>query len=414
MTLHIPLWKRLAGFGLLPAIAAVSPLLVLPVVSRTAGPDGWASAIAGEAIGTFAAIAIAYGWTTIGPALVSIAGTDERRGRLYREALVVRCLTALIALPALATICAIVASPGHEWLAMLMGLQGALIAMSFTWFSVGVGDPRSILIFDAIPRLVVAAAASLTILQVGVVEVYPLSGIAVTVVGTTIYSVGVLRRFPAPWPRIRELPGLFRSTASVALNDAALGAYSAVPAPLVNVASPGIAAAGFASADKMLKLGQFLPLTLANALQSWTGELHGAPRARRVRISLAMHVGFGSVGWLVLGLAGPWASLVLFGQAAAATLDVTLALGLAFAMYCIRTSMTRHLLFPDGQSRAVMTATLVATALGLPSMLGLAMLFGPLGAAIGFALTETLATVPLVGRCRRALRDLDRQEAIHP
>ncbi|MDR7185318.1 PST family polysaccharide transporter [Microbacterium trichothecenolyticum] len=404
MAPHSPLWRRLLGFTLLPAIAAVSPLLVLPVLSRIAGPDGWASAIAGESVGTFAAIAIAYGWTTIGPALVSVALDDPHRGRLYRDALVVRLLTAVVALPITALICALVASPGYEWLAVLMGLQGALIAMSFTWFAVGVGDPKAIMLYDAVPRVLVAIIAAVAIAQLGIVELYPVGGILVTLIGTTAYTVRLLKLYPSDWPSLRELPGLFRLGAPVALNDAALGAYSSVPTPLVNVTSPGAAAAGFASADKLLKLGQFLPLTLANALQSWTGEVNGPARARRVGLAVWAHAIFGVLGWIVLGLAGPWVSGILFGANAAATPAVCIALGLAFAMYSTRTSMTRHLLFPTGQARAVMTATLIATAAGVPAMIGLTVLLGPFGAALGYATTETIATVLLIRRSSRGLK----------
>ena len=73
MTAVPSLRRRLLGFMLLPAIAALSPIIALPVVVRIAGDAGWASAIAGESIGTFAAIAIGWGWATIGPALISIA-----------------------------------------------------------------------------------------------------------------------------------------------------------------------------------------------------------------------------------------------------------------------------------------------------------------------------------------------------
>lgn len=406
----MPLSRRLLGFALLPAIAAVSPLLVLPAVSRTAGPDGWASAIAGESVGTFAAIAIAYGWTTIGPSLVAIAPDTATRGRLYRDALVVRAVTGIVALPILAAICWWVSSPGFEWLAVLMGVQGALIALSFTWFAVGVGDPRAIMIYDAVPRLLVAVVAMLAIVQFGVVELYPALGITVTLVGTTLYTVRLLRHYPSDWPTARELPALFRVGAPVALNDAALGAYSSVPTPLVNIVTPGVPAAGFASADKLLKLGQFLPLTLANALQTWTAEVPGAARARRLRIALVAHGGFGVLGWLVLGLLGPWVSLVLFGAEAATTMPVCFALGLAFAMYSLRTSMTRHLIFPTGGAHAVMVATLTATVVGVPAMIGLASLIGPLGAALGYAFTETVATGILIPRSIRALNRVAAEE----
>lgn len=402
-----PLWRRLLGFTLLPAIAAISPLLVLPVVSRIAGPAGWASAVAGEAVGTVAAIAIGYGWSAIGPALVSIAHDGERRGAIYRESLVVRTAIALPVLPILGVVCWLVASPGSEWLSVLMGVQGALIALSFAWFSAGMGDPRSIVVYDAIPRLVMTVVAAAVILLTGVVELYPLAGIAVTLIGTGLFTVRTLRHLPAPWPRRNELRGLFRSGLPVALNDAALGGYSSLPAPLVNVTAPTLPSAGFASADKMLKLGQFLPLTLANALQAWIGEAHGPHRRRRIRAALSAHGGFGLLGGVLLAVLGSWASLILFGEEAQADTGVLIAFGLTFALFSLRTSMTRHVLFPAGESHAVMRATLIATAVGAPTMIVLALLAGPVGAAWGYALTEAGATVLLARGTVEAVRRLD-------
>ncbi|MFZ8528390.1 hypothetical protein ACO1NJ_13775, partial [Staphylococcus aureus] len=79
------LHRRLLGFMLLPAVAALSPIIARPVVTRNAGSAGWGSAISGENIGTFIAIAIGWGWTTIGPALISLAADDDERARIYRE-----------------------------------------------------------------------------------------------------------------------------------------------------------------------------------------------------------------------------------------------------------------------------------------------------------------------------------------
>lgn len=404
------IYRRLAGFTMLPAIAAISPLLVLPVVSRAAPAEGWASALAGESVGTFAAIAIAYGWTTIGPALVAIAPDDHERGALYRQALVVRLLVACVALPILVLICTLVASDGYELLAALMGVQGALIALSFTWFAVGIGTPGSIAFYDSIPRVLMAALAAVVILQTGVIEFYPIAGIAVTVVGTTWYTVNVLRRYPGAWPRMRSVPSLFRVGAPVALNDAALGAYSAVPTPLVNVTSPGLAAAGFASGDKLAKLGQFLPLTLANALQTWTAEVYGAARERRLKLALSAHTVFGMIGALGLGLLGPFATLVLFGPSADAGFEIMIPLGVAFGFFSIRTSMTRHVLFPAGKSVTVMRATLLGTLVGVPAMVLLAIPFGAVGVATGYALTELIPTLVLIAPCRGAVQTLSAQE----
>ena len=390
--------RRLLGFMLLPAIAALSPIVALPVVVRIAGDAGWASAIAGESIGTFAAIAIGWGWATIGPALISIAADDDERARLYRESIVVRLLIAVVALPALGVVCWFIASPGSEWLTILMGAQGALIALSFTWFSAGVGDPRTIVIFDAVPRLVANIAAAGLVLVTGVVVLYPVAGIAVTLIGTGIFTIRLLRRHPGPW--------LLRSTLPVALNDAGLSGYSSVPAPVVNVTSPASAAAGYATADKMLKLGQFIPMTLANALQSWIGEAHGAHRGRRMGIALLLAAGTGLLGWAGLALVGPWLTSAYLGAAAGAPFDILLVMGLVFFFFSVRTAVARLILFPAGQAGPVMRATLIATVLGIPLMIGLGIAWGPVGAALGYAFTEGAATLLLARRCLRVLREL--------
>ncbi|MDT0115761.1 MULTISPECIES: lipopolysaccharide biosynthesis protein [Microbacterium] len=397
--------RRLLGFLLVPAIAALSPIIALPAVTQIAGPGGWASAIAGESIGTFAAIAIGWGWATVGPALISIAGNDDERARLYRESLIVRLSISILALPALAVICWLIATPGAEWLTILMGMQGALIALSFTWFSAGVGDPRTIVIFDAAPRLLANLAAAALVLATGVVVLYPLAGILVTLVGTSIFTMRLLRRHPGPWPRPRDLPRLLRSNLAVALNDAGLSGYSSVPAPVVNVTAMPTAASGYATADKMLKLGQFIPMTLANALQAWIGEAHGPHRARRMTVAIGLATATGLLGWAGLALVGPWLTSVYL-PAAPAPFDILLVMGLVFFFFSVRTAVARLVLFPAGQAAAVMRATLIATVLGIPLMIGLGIAWGPVGAALGYAFTEGAAALLLTRRCLRVLRDL--------
>lgn len=397
--------RRLLGFLLVPAIAALSPLIALPAVVQIAGASGWSSAIAGEAVGTFIAIAIGWGWATIGPALISIAADDDERARLYRESIAVRLLISIVALPALGIICWLIASPGSEWLTVLMGAQGALIALSFTWFCAGVGDPRTIVIYDAAPRLLANLAAAGLVLLTGSVVLYPLAGIAVTLIGTALFTWRLLHRHPGPWPRPRDMPRLLRSNLSVALNDAGLSGYSSVPAPVVNVTAAPAAAGGFATADKMLKLGQFIPMTLANALQAWIGEAHGPHRSRRMGLALLLASATGMIGWAGLAFVGPWLTGT-FLPAAPAPFELLVVMGLVFFFFSVRTAVARLILFPAGQATAVMRATLIATAIGIPLMIGLGIAWGPVGAALGYAFTEGAATLLLTRRCFRVLHDL--------
>ncbi|WP_152659421.1 lipopolysaccharide biosynthesis protein [Demequina salsinemoris] len=413
---EMALWRSLVGFSAIPALGALSPLVALPVVARAAGPSGWSSAIAGESVGTFAAILLAYGWTTVGPARVAQA-PPVARARLYRESLVIRGLMAIPVFPALIGACLVVATDGYELLTVLMGIQGALIALSFAWFAVGVNDPGSIARLDAVPRVLGALVAAGLVAATGVIAIYPILGILVTLLGTIVYTRRILRALPGSWPSFQNLPAVLRSTSVVVVNDMALGSYAAVPVPLVNTTTSvsAAAASAYASADKMVKLGQFLPLTLSNALQSWTAADGGEARAKRVRQAIIAHATLGIAGWAFLVLCGPWASRLLFGEQGAEDSALLCVLGIAFAAFSIRTSLTRHLLFPCGEVRIVAAATLAGSALGVPLMIGLAPSIGTLGVAVGYTATEVLSTaIPLVRAvsCMRRIAELPTEGSV--
>ena len=400
------LTARFAGFALLPILSAVSPLVVLPALSRSVEPAGWASALTGETVGTFAAIVIAWGWTNMGPARVAVAADRTTQGRLYRESLAVRGLLALVVLPLLAVLVALIAADGYRALAVLMAVQGSVISLSFTWFAVGRGDPRSIVMLDALPRMAVAVGAALTIATTGAVLIYPLAGLAVTVAGTAVYSLRILRQCPAPWPRLSELRGLFRQTSDVAVNDAAVGVYSAVPVPLVSATLTSISAGGYASADKLIKLGQFIPITVANALQAWAAEAGAGTMRARTLVAVRIHSAIGIVGWLGVAALGPRATRILFGDDTAADREVLIVLGLAFFLFAVRTGLTRHVLFPAGRGRDVMRAGVIGSMVGIPAMAAGVFGVGAVGAAVGFALSEVTMVAVLVRPSLGALRGM--------
>lgn len=403
---QLTLTQRLFGFSALPAISAISPLLVLPLVARSAGPEGWASALSGEVMGTLAGVIISYGWSTIGPPKVANATDPSVIGRLYRESLFVRFCLAMVVLPVLIIICGIIAGEGYRTLTILMGLQGATIALSFVWFSVGIADPRSIALFDAIPRVLAAGTAAALILATGIVELYPVAGLVVTLAGTTMLTKRVLLQYPSTNPRFRDIFKLLRANTDVAVSDTVFTSYLAFPLPLVHLNTPSLEASSFASADKMVKLGMYVPFALGNALQAWTAEAHGKARVNRVRASIGAHALLGLLGWTVISTIGPMASEFLFGSEAIASRDTLVILGFAFALYSIRSSLTRHLLLPSGDSASVMTATLIGSLLGIGVMVGLTPKIGANGAAIGYALTEAMITIILTLRAPRGLQKL--------
>ena len=390
------LWGRLAGFAGLPMISMITPLLVLPVFSRLAGPQGWASVAAGEAVGTLAAIAISYGWNVAGPPRIAATDDPVARATLYRESLLVRGALFAAALPVIGGVCLAIAADGFLGPTLLMGVSGAVTGLSFAWFAVGAGDPRSIAVYEAVPRVLAAGVATAVILLTHRLEVYPVLAVTVSLLGVVLFSRRLLAGLDLGPIDVRSLPRLLRRDRGVAAIDVAGGAYASVPLPVVSVLSPPAPASAFASGDKLYKFGLYLPITLGNAFQSWTVEGERSGRARRLRVALGSHVLLGAFGGLGLAVLGPFATRLLFGADVEVGHDVATWLGVTFLLVSTRISLTRHFLIPAGQVRVVFVSTMAGAALGLPLVVLGTWAVGPVGAAAAVALSEVLATGLLV------------------
>ncbi len=385
------------GFGGLPMISLVTPLLVLPVMARVAGAAGWASLATGESIGTLAAIAIAYGWNTAGPPRIAMTRDPAQRALLYRESLVVRSALALAAIPVIAVLCVLLAADGYRLPTTLMGLSGAVTGLSFAWYSVGANDPRSIAVFEAVPRVLAAMVSAALIVVTRELAIYPLLAVAVSLGGIVLFSRRTLRGTLLPRVDRHDVVRLLLRDKAVAGIDVAGGAYATVPVPVVSALSPAAAASAYASGDKLYKFGLYVPITLGNAFQSWTVEGHVSERARRLRVALGAHIGLGLVGWVVLAALGPFVSGLMFGAAVQSPRAVCFWLGATFMLVSTRISLTRHILIPAGRIRVVFVATVVSALLGVP-LIGLAVwVLGPVGAAVGLFISEIVGTAIQAG-----------------
>src|SRR3712207_2103483 len=112
--------RRLAGFAGLPLLSFLAPLLLLPIIARRGGVDGWAAVVIGQAVGGLAAVLVLYGWNLAGPVRVASADLEERR-RLFAVALYCKVLVCLAVLPIVVLLCWSMAPKGHVLVCALMG-----------------------------------------------------------------------------------------------------------------------------------------------------------------------------------------------------------------------------------------------------------------------------------------------------
>ena len=398
--------RRLTGFTVLPLLSIVTPFLLMPVVARVAGPSGWSSFVAAQAVGTVGATVVFWGWNVGGPVLVAQASSAAERAEVYASSLRTRYLLLLGVVPAVAVVSALVAQPGHRVDAAAMAAATSLLGMSPSWFGIGVGEPWLLFWYDTLPRVVAAVVGAGVVWATGLVWTYP-----VLLALSVMVSLVAFRRRVAssavgvsPFPVSRSA-GELRSHLGTAGINLAATAYASTPVPVATVAFRPDVSSPFASADAAYRLGLFSVTALGNAFQGWTLEAAaGAERRSRHRTAFVSHLVLGLVGGALFAALGPWVTGFVFGPDVAAPRDVCVWYGAAFLFLSVSTPPIRNLLVPAGRVRLVLGWTLGSAVVGLLLMVGAAVAGWSAGVAAGMAVSEAVLLAGLLGPALRASR----------
>ncbi len=384
--------RRLGGFAGLPLLSLLAPFLLLPIIARLGGVEGWAAIAIGQSFGAFAAIAVTFGWTLVGPA--KVAGASESLRRLhYGDSMISRLLILTIVVPLASAATLALAPESHRFDALAMAVAMAIGSLSPAWYAIGVGRPGWIAQFDVVPRLVAVGVSAALLLYTGWIILYPICLIFATIIGTGIFSFRIGQLHLRKGTEIARVLGQMWADRTGALTVITAGAYSATPVALLSLVAPAGSVAIFASAEKLYKLSLFSVQSLGGAFQGWVAEDAPTHVTRRMHFSLLSHTLLGLSGGSGIALLGEPITRLLFGEAVAADPMTSLYYGLAFMAVSINTSTGRHILVPLGQLRSVLVSTLVGAVVGVSSMIVLGTIYGGPGGAAGLAAGEIAVCV---------------------
>ena len=399
--------RRLTGFTVLPLLSLVTPFLLLPVVARVAGPPGWSSFVAGQAIGMLGATVVFWGWNVGGPVLIAQARTPQERAEVYASSLRTRYLLLVGVVPLAVLVSALVAQPGHRVDAAAMAAATSLLGMSPSWFGIGAGNPWLLFWYDTLPRVVAAVVGAGVVAVTGVIWLYPLLLAASVLVSLVAFRRRVTpgASHTAPWPVGRATGELRHHLGTAGINLAAT-AYASAPVPVATAAFRPEVSSPFASADAAYRFGLFSVTAMGNAFQGWTLEpdLAEAERRSRHRSALVAHLALGVVGGGLFAAFGPWATGLLFGADVAAPRDVCVWYGVAFLFLSASTPPIRNLLIPAGRVRLVLGWTVGSAVMGLVLMVAAVAAGWSAGVAAAMALSEALLFAGLLMPALRASR----------
>ncbi|WP_300014142.1 hypothetical protein [Pseudonocardia sp.] len=371
--------RRIGAFGLVPVLAVVTPLVVIPVISRTAGPEGIVATAVGQSVGAVAGIAVALGWPLLGPALVARTREPARRAVAYADSIRGRLRVLAVLGPASFLVGYLLVGE-YALVAGLSGLAFAGYGLTAAWFYAGTGDARGIVVADTLPRVGATVVAGVALALGAPLGVYPLLLIAAVVLSLGLNSRRVLGtwRVPVrgPAPDLRaQLP----ATGSRLLH----GLYSMGSVSIVAAMAPA-AAFPFAAYNRIQKPALGASAAFSQALVAWLGA---DPRARlrgALAVDLAVSVLLGALVYLSL----PLLLRILFGD----LLVLDPALGLATAAGVATGTMARclqqHGLLMLGDERFTTRLLAAQSAVSVAAMVAVVVPYGALGATVVFAAGE--------------------------
>jgi O-antigen/teichoic acid export membrane protein len=397
--------RRLTGFTVLPLLSLVTPFLLMPVIARVAGAHGWSSVVAGQAVGTFGATVVFWGWNVVGPVQVSRAAEGGERAGVYAASLRTRLLLLVLVVPVVVAITVLIAAPGFRGVSAAMAGATAVMGLSPAWYGIGVGQPLLLLWYDTLPRFAAAVVATPVLLLTRQIWAYPVLLALSIVLGLLAFQRRMARGSAwSPRPLRRTIAELREQGGTAGINLTAT-AYASTPVPIATSAFLEGTSSRFASADTVYRLGLFTVTAMGNAFQGWTLEPGAVARPRRHRTALGAHAVLGLVGAGAFAALGPWVTGLLFGEGVAASREVCVAYGLSFLFISASSPLIRNLLIPAGRTRLVLGWTTASAVVGVAMMVAAARSDWVAGVAFGMALSEAAMFVGILVPALRVLAD---------
>jgi O-antigen/teichoic acid export membrane protein len=365
----------------------ISPLFVLPVISRIVAPHEWAALLSCQAIGSIAGLFVLSGWGVNGQAFVAAASAKQTRDAVYWASVRSRLALSIVTFPVAVIVGLAVAHRTDSFTNSLMVLSAAWSGFTLNWFAIGCGRASLVLRYDVVPRLAATVSSAVLVATTHQIWIYPLALIVTLTIGLLAFHrtefgawfVGTPAEGDVHIPRSERFKGAALSIVGAA--------YAAVPLPIAQ--SLGLnGAANLASTDRLYRYALFPVNGLANALQEWVLRTSGPRRRSSQMVAIELHLLLGIVGGTCLVALGPIVGRWLFGDRVAPTHAICFGYGVAFLCVAVATPLTRNLLVPDGKTGPLLFASLSSGLLGVVLMMIFGLRWGAAGVSASLAFAD--------------------------
>ena len=383
---------RLVSLSLAAALSALSPLVVIPVVSGEFGVPGWTSVAVGQSIGAGAAVLLSFGWSLAGP--VAIVGQGRmRRTHILRNALSSQLMVAAVVIPAASAIAYVVA-PAFQTTALLTAAVTGIFGMLPGWYFLGTKSASRYLAFYTAPQVVGAVLGALLLLVSNNLVVLPIVQLAVVaawlelVLWVETRSMGIPRKYFS----VGNIRRTLRKQFSLGSTQVASAVYINLPVAIFAASTP-IGLAVFSGGDRLYRFALTALNPLTQTFQTATLHQRGPAMHRSMRKAVATHAGVGLVaGGGFLLVVEPVSRLLYSG-----TLHIPFNVAALYAACIVVVMITRSLganvLAVLRAGRVMMISSSLAAVVALVAIPVLAVRFGAIGGVAAVLIAETVVLV---------------------
>lgn len=400
-------FKRVVGFALVPAATMISTLLVLPLISRQFGPDGWSAVGIGQSIGAFISIVAGLGWQVVGAQQVAESGRRRRR-IIFAESLKSRTLVLFVLLGPAALFCYAL-SPAFKMEAILFATAMGLNCLNASWFFAGTGESKYVFYNEGLVRLVgyVASVPVLALTQSLVIyaSILMFTGFVSAFLNFRVILRPLNKR---DWVSARSPALIIKEHLTGALSRMLTAAQLHVGPAIVAIAHPQSLHV-FTALYNVHKAVNNASATYPQAFAWWVGSpINLKERARRTNLLALVTIGIGiiiSLGWSFLGL--PIMSW-LYNDSVEVPLALNIVCAISMGTFAASRAAGLLGLIPLGMQSTVYLSSSVAATICIVGMVLGAATAGSFGAFSVMALTSLTLTAYLMAvRYSRAKRILD-------
>lgn len=406
--------RRFGGFATSLVFSTVINLLAIPFVISTLGKETWGELALAQATAAIFGIVVAFGWGTVGAALVASLPPHER-AQMFLDSLVSRTYLFFLAAPVMFVTVLLLAKV-EPLVAALASVGYMLPFAGASWFFIGQAKPWKLFLLDVLPQGMGLVMGVVMIQFFPQPLVFVLSLLVFNLVAVVLGGIGALTGAAQPpkadfrfYPAMKRLKDQRHGVIAAGTGSLNSNLPMLVVNQIVTAALPQ-----YALADKLFRFAVAGFGPILQVIQGWIPEAGPSHSALRIRKVARLTPAVGLLAGIVLAVLTPWASALFSGGAISIDYSLSIPFGIILGGVLVAQVVGLACLIPLGKGAALARSTAIGAAFNIPLMFVLGSLFQAPGVAWAVGIAELVVAGYQLAVVHSSLRHLTLEKGAVP